>query len=80
MSTESIKLIEGLVTNGSAATLLALALVGAVREWWVSGAAYRRSLAETREWKDLALRATDLADRGVRVASREGGGHDRTGA
>ena len=38
---------------------------GAIREWWFTGAAYRRIEKERDEWKQIALRSINTADKAV---------------
>lgn len=72
----------GEIVNGvSVAVLLALAVVGAVREWWVPGAVHRRQLSEAaereRQWRELALRGSGIAAGALDVArGRAGDGND----
>lgn len=40
-------------------------VLGSLREWWFTGAAYRRIEKERDEWKDIALRSMDTADKAV---------------
>lgn len=73
MTPEQFALMSNALNGAPLAALLAAALVGAVREWWVPGATHRRLLdaAEAREerWRDLALNATGLAERAVDAAA-----------
>lgn len=50
--------------------MLVFVVVGAVREWWFTGAAYRRLEVERDEWKQMALRSLDTADRAVTLVER----------
>lgn len=69
--------ISELVSGAPVALLLVAALIGVVREWWVPGPTHRRQLAESlereREWRELALTSTGLAERAVDVAGRRAG-------
>lgn len=62
-----MELIE-LLSQGGALVVLAVAVVGALREWWVPGVTYRRCQAEAEEWKRLALKGHSVANRAVEVA------------
>lgn len=47
--------------------LLLIIVVGAVREWWHTGSAYRRLEADRNKWQDLALSLLNTADRAVKL-------------
>lgn len=68
--TESTQTIIDLISQGGALALLVFVVVGAVREWWFTGAAYRRLEVERDEWKQMALRSLDTADRAVTLVER----------
>lgn len=38
---------------------------GSIREWWFTGAAYRRVEKERDEWKEIALRSINATDKAV---------------
>lgn len=50
--------------------LLVIIIVGGHRKWWVWGYLYDQVLKERDEWKTLALRGTELADRMVTITKR----------
>ena len=69
------------IVNGvSVVVLLTLVVVAFVREWVVTGALHRRLLTEAgereRQWRELALGGTRLAERAVDAARRPAGGGD----
>lgn len=68
----------GLIRDAGVIGLLVVIVVGALREWWVSGEQYRRVLAERDELQrelfhvlGLTDRATRVLERATRVAGRE---------
>jgi len=78
MTPDQIGVLSEVLRGAPVALILALALIGAVREWWVAGPMHRRLLdaseAREREWRGLALEATGLAEKAVDVAGRRGRG------
>lgn len=60
---------EWLIDTGQGLILFAvLALVGAVREWWVWGNTYRRQVEETEYWRQLAVDQLGLSERAAAAA------------
>lgn len=57
-----------LVKDAGVTGLLALAILGGFRKWWVFGWQYRACDEERLEWKRLALGGTNLTEQAVQVA------------
>jgi len=68
--TDTAQSIFQLVQQGGVVALLVWIVVGAVREWWFTAAAYRRLEAEKDEWKKMALRASATADKAVTLVEQ----------
>lgn len=66
---EAISLIDLLSTGGNL-TLLAIIILGALREWWFTGAAFQRMKLDRDEWKALALDSMQTTDRAVELAEK----------
>jgi hypothetical protein len=45
-----------------------LAIMGVIRGWWVPGFWYREMVADRDEWKEMALRSINAADKAVTLA------------
>lgn len=60
--------VFSLLADASGPMLMAIIIWGAIKEWWVPGAVFRRVLAERDEWKTLALASRQLTERTVNVA------------
>jgi len=77
MTPEQFAALAIFIRDASISTLLAAALVGAIREWWVPGPVHRRQIDEAaareREWRELALGATRLGERAIDVAGQRTG-------
>lgn len=56
------------VRDAGVTGLLIFALIGGFRKWWVFGWQYKEVEEEKKEWKQLALGGTQLAERSVNVA------------
>lgn len=54
--------------DASGPTVLAVIVIGAIREWWVPGATHRRIVRERDDLLQLALRSTHTLDRAVSIA------------
>lgn len=69
MSTTDLASLSEIMRGAPVALLLTVAVIGSVREWWVPGVVHRRLLAESvereREWRELALASTGIAERAV---------------
>jgi hypothetical protein len=70
------------IQQGPAIFLMGLFVYGLVQKWWVMGsqpeevkALYEKRLEEAYrdrdEWKGIALRGTDIADRAVNLAAKK---------
>ena len=57
-----------IISSGGVVGLLAVVVVGALKEWWVPGRVHRRAVAEKDFWRSHALRSTSLAEAAVRLA------------
>lgn len=73
MSGDEVATLTDLLTQGGLAGALAVAIVGALKEWWVPGATYRRALADAEKWRALALRGTGVAEKAVELAEQDVG-------
>ncbi len=51
---------------------LLFALMGGWRRWWVWGWAYDEKAQEAKEWRELALSGTTIAERMVDIQRRGG--------
>ena len=60
--------ITDLISSGGTIALLAWIVMGAIREWWFTGPAYRRLEMEKDQWKEMALRSLATADKAVTLA------------
>jgi hypothetical protein len=58
----------GWIRDGGVIGVLAIIVWGAYREWWVSGATFRRTLAERDALQRDLFDVLRLADRATRVA------------
>lgn len=48
-------------------TLLVLTLIGGYKQWWVFGWLYKDLVKDRDDWKALALKGTNLAERALDV-------------
>lgn len=62
--------VWSLVDKGGVVALLVIILLGGVRRWWVFGWTYREEVERGKEWRELALTGTRIAEH---VASRRSG-------
>lgn len=80
-TTTEIQFLEYLSRAGVIVFLI-LALVGGYREWWIWGRSYRRHIEalhrdkaalekEKDAWRDLALRASGIAETAISEAFRK---------
>jgi hypothetical protein len=60
----------GLIRDAGVIGILAVIVIGALREWWVSGVQYRRVLNERDELQMELLRVLGLTDRATRMLDR----------
>lgn len=58
-----LQTLLGLLKDGGTLAVLLLIIVSGAKEWWVWGYIYKAKCREVEEWKELALRGTNLADR-----------------
>jgi len=58
------------VRDAGVTGLLAFALIGGFRRWWVFGWHYREKETECEEWKRLALGGTHLSERTLNIAKQ----------
>ena len=56
------------VRDAGVSGLLAFALIGGFRQWWVFGWQHKQVCKERDEWKKLALEGTHLSERTIEVA------------
>lgn len=61
--------IVTLLSKASAPTLLAIIVVGAMKEWWVPGPTHRRMVKERDELLRLALSGQEVGSRALEGAS-----------
>lgn len=57
------------ISDAGTLGLMAVIIYGAAKEWWVWGWLYKELRQERNYWRDIALRATDLA---AKVADQQG--------
>lgn len=60
-----------LLRDGGALGLVVLLIIGGMRGWYVWGWHLRETQAECQEWKQIALRGTEIADRSLDVAAKK---------
>lgn len=60
-----------LLANASGPTLLAIIIIGAIREWWVPGKTHRRTIEERDHMMELLFRSTSTTDKALSVAKEE---------
>lgn len=61
--------IVSLISKAGAPTLLAIIVVGAMKEWWVPGPTHRRMVKERDELLRLALSGQEVGSRALDTAS-----------
>lgn len=54
-----------LVRDGGLALAVVVLVVGGARGWYVFGSIYKDMKQDRDDWKDLALRGTNLAERAL---------------
>lgn len=59
------ELINLLLGPAGLTVALLFALIGVVRGWWVPGGWYRKLETDRDEWKMIAMRSIDTADKAV---------------
>jgi hypothetical protein len=58
------------LSGAGLATLLIMILVGGWRQYWVFGWQFKQLQDERDEWKRMALRGTDFAERAVSLVAK----------
>lgn len=53
--------------------LLVMIILGGYKKWWVWGYLYEEAKKEADEWKEIALKGTELADRMVDISKKRRG-------
>lgn len=64
----SIEQVLDTIRSAGVTGLLAIAIVGGFRRWWVFGWQYKACEEEKVEWRRLALGGTNLTEKAVQVA------------
>lgn len=54
--------VAGVADKAGVIVLLFFILVSGVKKWWVFGWVYRESEERSKEWRDLALTGTRIAE------------------
>lgn len=62
------------VRDAGAIGILVMILLGGYKKWWVWGYMYESAIKERNEWRNIALRGTELADRIVEVTTKKSNG------
>lgn len=62
--------LVGLIRDAGVIGILAVIVIGALREWWVSGVQYRRVLQERDELQRELFHVLGLTDRATRMLDR----------
>jgi len=57
--------ILDIISQAGVVGILVIILAGGLRQWWVFGWLYRATIEERNEWKQIALRGVNLAEKGV---------------
>jgi len=70
LSTITLSQVISTIRDAGAIGILVLILVGGYKKWWVWGHLYEASQRERDEWRDIALRGTELADRIVEITKK----------
>ena len=58
------------IANVSGPVLMAIIIVGAIREWWVPGSVHRRTVVERDQLLELALRSQEVGEKALDTAQR----------
>lgn len=56
------------ISHASGPALMAVIIVGALREWWVTGKQYERIVGERDQLLSMALRQLETQERALKVA------------
>lgn len=57
--------VSALINSGGVVFLMAAALIGGAKGWWVYGSTHREVVKDRDFWRDVALRGLDVAERGL---------------
>lgn len=73
MATASVDLVQivRVVSDLGIVGLLLVILVGGAKRWWVFGWQYDAKEREAEEWKELAIKGTEMSRNAVGVAEAE---------
>jgi hypothetical protein len=65
--------IGSFINTGGGAILLAVALIGGWKGWWVYGSTHRECMKDRDFWRDIALRGLNVAEKATHTAARRAG-------
>lgn len=65
----TIEIVKYINSAGILGVLIAI-LYGGFKGWWIWGSEYRKIEDERDVWRNLALRGTDLLERGFKIKSK----------
>lgn len=68
--------VSGLINSGGVVFLMAAALIGGQRGWWVYGSTHRECMKDRDFWRDIALRGLTVAEKATHTAARRSGMKD----
>lgn len=61
--------IGDFVRDAGLVGLMAIFIYGGIKRWWVNGWVYDQIVIDRDQWRELALKGTDLANRAVTTAN-----------
>ena len=65
--------VSGLINSGGVVFLMAAAIIGRYKQWWVDGPTHRECMKDRDFWRDIALRGLTVAEKATHTASRRAG-------